>query len=73
MKQIAIHTEFIRLDAFLKFTGEAGTGGEAKQLISAGQIQVNGVPCLQRGKKLHPGDIVKTVGDTEYTVTREEA
>ena len=34
------------------------SGGEAKQLIQDGQVSVNGEPCLQRGKKLRPGDKV---------------
>ena len=58
METIQITTEFIKLDAFLKFAGVAGTGGEAKLLIADGRIKVNGEVCTQRGKKLHPGDAV---------------
>ena len=58
MNKIEITTEFIKLDAFLKFAGVAGTGGEAKLLISEGRIEVNGEVCTQRGKKLRPGDVV---------------
>ena len=58
MDEIHITTEFIKLDAFLKFAGVAGTGGEAKMLINEGRIEVNGEVCTQRGKKLYPGDVV---------------
>ena len=62
MEGIAITTEYIRLDAFVKLTGAVDTGGQAKVLIQEGQVQVNGEPCLQRGKKLRPGDQVALLG-----------
>ncbi len=55
-KKIKITTEFIKLDALLKFAGVVDTGGEAKQAIQAGEVRVNGEACLMRGKKLRPGD-----------------
>ena len=63
-EQIEIHTDYIKLDAFLKFVGEAGTGGEAKIKIAEGGVTVNGEVCLQRGKKLHGGDKVALNGKT---------
>lgn len=62
-KTFKIHTEYIKLDAFLKFTGVVGTGGEAKSAIQAGQVRVNGEVCAMRGKKLRPGDRVELGGD----------
>ena len=62
MEQIAITTEFIKLDAFLKFAALVGTGGEAKQLIAEGLVGVNGETCTQRGRKLRPGDRVDLQG-----------
>ena len=67
MQTITIKTEFIRLDAFLKFAGAAGTGGEAKNRIADGQARVNGEVCTQRGRKLRPGDTVSFSGE-EYLV-----
>ena len=64
MEEIAIHTDFIKLDALLKFSALAESGGEAKQLIAEGLVKVNGEVCLQRGKKLYPGDIVSFDGQT---------
>ena len=55
-EHIKINTEYIKLDALLKFAGAAETGGEAKQAIQEGEVKVNGQVCAMRGKKLRPGD-----------------
>ena len=62
MEQIAIHTEYIKLDALLKYAAAVGTGGEAKQIINEGLVGVNGETCTMRGKKLYPGDRVDCLG-----------
>ena len=64
MDSILIHTDFIKLDAMLKFAGLVETGGEAKLLIQQGQVQVNGEVCTMRGKKLRGGDTVTPVSYT---------
>ena len=51
---VTISTPFIRLDALLKFKGEAETGGQAKQMIQDGLVKVNGRPVPQEAKKLSP-------------------
>ena len=38
MQKILIHTEFIKLDALLKFAGLCETGGEAKELVQGGAV-----------------------------------
>ena len=53
-----IHTEYIDLLQFLKATGMAVTGGEAKMLVDDGLIQVNGEDESRRRRKLRPGDRV---------------
>ena len=58
-QKIKITTEFIKLDALLKFAGAVETGGEAKQVIQEGAVKVNGEVCTMRGKKLRPGDTVE--------------
>lgn len=68
MEEISINTEYIKLDAFLKFAGAVETGGEAKERIQAGEVSVNGEACTMRGKKLRPGDTVRLDG-REYKVT----
>ncbi len=64
MDKIEIHSEFIKLDAFLKLSGLAETGGEAKLMVADGEVLVNGEVCTQRGKKLRPGDKVSFGGET---------
>jgi ribosome-associated protein len=59
---IQITTEFIKLDALLKFANVVATGGEAKQVIQEGDVKVNGEVCTMRGKKIRPGDRVE-LGD----------
>ena len=60
----------ITLDQFLKQAGVVGSGGQAKILIQAGEVLLNGVVETRRGKKLAPGDIV-TVGDEQLRVPAE--
>ena len=55
---VNITTEYIKLDALLKFAGAVETGGEAKQAVQEGQATVNGEVCTMRGKKCRPGDVV---------------
>ena len=67
INKIKITTEFIKLDALLKFSSMVGSGVEAKTLIQNGEVLVNGEVCTMRGKKIHPGDKV-TLGDNEVEV-----
>ena len=66
-ERVIIHTEFIRLDAFLKFAGAAETGGHAKLMVQEGDVRVNGEVCTSRGKKLYPGDKIE-FDDTCYEI-----
>ena len=67
-QKVAITTEFIKLDALLKFAGVAETGGEAKEAVQAGDVKVNGEVCTMRGKKLRPGDRAVIDGELELSV-----
>ena len=69
---VPIKTEFINLEALLKFVNVAASGGMAKNMILNGEAKVNGEECLMRGKKLYPGDQVQLLGNT-YVVTADEA
>ena len=53
---VVIGTEFIKLEAALKFANVTASGGMAKAVIQDGLVQVNGEVCTMRGKKLYPGD-----------------
>ncbi|MCI5827330.1 MAG: RNA-binding S4 domain-containing protein [Lachnospiraceae bacterium] len=63
MNQIKIKDEYIKLGQALKLSGMVGSGVEAKIVILDGQVLVNGEVELQRGKKLHPGDIISFNGE----------
>ncbi len=65
---VKITTEFIKLDALLKFASMVGSGGEAKMLIQDGQVTVNGEVCTMRGKKIRVGDKVAIIGESEVEV-----
>ena len=62
MEEINIKTDFIKLDALLKYSALTGTGGEAKQVIQEGLVSVNGEVCTARGKKIFSGDTVSFEG-----------
>lgn len=59
-----ITTEYITLQQFLKFSGIAQTGGEAKIFVKEKEIYVNDEKENRRGRKLYPGDKVKVDGKT---------
>jgi ribosome-associated protein len=54
----------MNLDQFLKWSGVTPTGGQAKLLIQAGEVRVNGETEGRRGRKLMPGDRVEVQGQT---------
>ena len=67
-EKIQITTEFIKLDALLKFANVVMTGGEAKQIIQDGEVVVNGEVCTMRGKKMRPGDVAEIGGQVRLIV-----
>ena len=52
----------------LKAASLVGSGGQAKVLIQAGEITVNGEVETRRGRRLRSGDVVE-VGDERLEVT----
>ncbi len=68
MEEIAIHTETIQLDQFLKWAGAAESGGQVKEMVSAGMVEINGVTVSERRKKLQPGDVVAVKGYGSWKV-----
>ncbi|MGN0638875.1 MAG: RNA-binding S4 domain-containing protein [Huintestinicola sp.] len=62
-EQIKITTEFIKLQQLLKFSGAADIGSEAKDMVAAGIVKVNGEVCTMRGKKLRPGDVAEITAE----------
>ena len=51
----------------LKAAGLVGTGGEAKVLLQAGEVNVNGEVETRRGRRLQEGDVVE-VGDERLEI-----
>ena len=64
--------EYITLDALLKATGMASSGGAAKVLIAGGEVRVNGEVDTRRGRKCRAGDEV-VVGALRVRVGGAEA
>ncbi len=63
MEKIYLKTEFIKLGQALKAAGLVENGGAAKQVITDGDVIVNGQICTMRGKKLYKGDKVSFDGE----------
>lgn len=63
---VAIQTEFIKLEAAMKYASITATGGEAKAYILDGAVEVNGEVCTMRGKKLYPGDCFSFNGENYH-------
>ena len=60
--EFRLRGEFITLDALLKATGLVGSGGAAKQLITAGEVRVDGQVDTRRGAKIRAGQRVQVAG-----------
>ncbi len=54
----------IRLGQLLKYAGMVDTGAEAKGLLAAEGVVVNGELEIRRGRQLHDGDEVRTQTDS---------
>lgn len=63
MEIIELRDEFIKLGQALKAAGLVESGAEAKEVITEGLVKVNNIKEIQRGKKLHSGDIVSYNGN----------
>ena len=61
----------MKLDQYLKWKGWVFTGGEAKQRIQLGEVQVNGEVETRRGRQLAAGD--RVVLDGEESVVGENS
>jgi ribosome-associated protein len=56
---VEISREPIELYKILKFEGMAASGGEAKAVVAAGQVLVNGKVETQKRKKIVSGDTIE--------------
>ena len=62
METIKIRDEYIKLGQALKLCGFVESGVDAKYVIQDGLVKVNGQVEVQRGKKLHNGDVFEFKG-----------
>lgn len=67
MQVYKIRDEYIKLGQALKASGLTESGVDSKYAIQDGLVKVNGEVCLQRGKKLVPGDVV-TFGEKNLKI-----
>ena len=63
-REFPIRGEVIRLGQLLKAAGLADSGVDAKELLLAGDVRVNGEPETRRGRQLRPGDVVELGDET---------
>jgi ribosome-associated protein len=62
VQDVPLADEPIRLGQFLKLAGLAEDGSHAKELLEAGEVQVNGRSEMRRGAQLRAGDVVAVGG-----------
>ncbi len=62
--KIELRDEFIKLGQALKAAHLVQSGVEAKEVITAGKVLVNGEVDLRRGRKLYDQDVVSYKGET---------
>lgn len=72
IENVAIKTEEIQLDQFLKWAGVLASGGELKELLGEGRVYRNGEQESARRRKLHPGDVVQVEGLGAWRVVKDE-
>ena len=58
MHEIEIRGEMIRLGQLLKLSDLVESGADARELLLARDVTVNGEPEDRRGRQLHRGDVV---------------
>ena len=58
VRDVVVTADGIRLGQLLKLAGLAETGAEAKKLLTAGEVRVDGEVDLRRGRQLRDGQVV---------------
>ena len=71
MNEVAIHTEYIKLQQVLKLAGFLNQGSDVKIFLAEGKVKVNGVIATERGKKIRAGDVVFMQDEGEVKVVAE--
>ncbi|GAB3596192.1 RNA-binding S4 domain-containing protein [Angustibacter peucedani] len=67
MDEVRIDDRGIRLGQLLKLAGLVDQGSDAKAVLAAGEVTVNGEVETRRGRQLERGDVVR-LGSTSVRV-----
>lgn len=59
MLELQLRGDYIELDKLLKATGLADSGGQARALITAGEVKVDGQVELRKTAKIRAGQRVE--------------
>jgi ribosome-associated protein len=60
--QIQLKSEYVRLCDLLKLAGIAGSGGQGKHMVAAGEVTVDGQPESRKTAKIRAGQTVECRG-----------
>ena len=72
MRKIEINHEPVELYKILKFEAIASSGGEAKSIIAAGEVKVNGKVETRKRCQMNSGDVIEVMGEKfELSLTGE--
>lgn len=66
--EFAVRGEYITLDALLKATSLAPSGGAAKAMVAEGVVRVDGVVELRKTCKLRPHQVVSAAGTQVFLI-----
>ncbi len=66
---VPIRDESIRLGQLLKLASLIEVGGDAKEVLADGLVQVNGEVETRRGRQLRHGDVVELGGQSVRVVS----
>ena len=67
--EVPISGDTIKLGQLLKLANLAESGGQAKEMIEAGEVTVNGEVVTSRGFLLHDADVISTPHATATVTT----
>jgi ribosome-associated protein len=60
--------ESIRLGQLLKLVDAVPSGAQVKDVLTAGDVRVNGEPEERRGRQLRRGDVVSVAGQDDVRI-----
>ena len=60
--QLRSGDQHVELCILLKLAGVAGSGGEGKALVAAGEVSVDGAPESRKTAKIRAGQVVECLG-----------